>query len=105
MVCSHMYVVGVKHANATHRVFRPSFAGSAKSTPKSVSCLGLENMDEELTFSSVLPVVEAEETKVPDAEGNEIAVPVNMADPNPNGVEFDNLYLDMNGIVSAFSCL
>ncbi|KAI0637898.1 XRN 5'-3' exonuclease N-terminus-domain-containing protein [Trametes polyzona] len=47
----------------------------------------------------ILPVVEAEPTKIPDADGNEVAVPVNMTDPNPNGVEFDNLYLDMNGIV------
>lgn len=37
--------------------------------------------------------------RVPDAEGNTIVVPINMALPNPNGVEFDNLYLDMNGIV------
>ncbi|KAH9938476.1 XRN 5'-3' exonuclease N-terminus-domain-containing protein [Fomitopsis serialis] len=47
----------------------------------------------------ILPVVEEDEVKVPDGDGNEVAVPVDMSRPNPNEVEFDNLYLDMNGIV------
>lgn len=53
-----------------------------------------------LTLSIVSPVVEAEEVKIQDADGNDVAVPINITDPNPNGAEFDNLYLDMNGIVS-----
>ncbi|KZT72677.1 hypothetical protein DAEQUDRAFT_595474 [Daedalea quercina L-15889] len=47
----------------------------------------------------ILPVVEEDEVKVPDDDGNEVAVPIDISHPNPNEVEFDNLYLDMNGIV------
>ncbi|KAF7331863.1 5'-3' exoribonuclease [Mycena kentingensis (nom. inval.)] len=47
----------------------------------------------------IYPVVEEEEIQVPGEDGTTTAIPVNMSMNNPNGKEFDNLYLDMNGIV------
>ena len=45
-------------------------------------------------------MVEDEETVIQDDEGNSTTIPILYKTPNPNEVEFDNLYLDMNGIVS-----
>ncbi|KAH6915445.1 exoribonuclease 2 [Coprinopsis sp. MPI-PUGE-AT-0042] len=50
-------------------------------------------------YPKIVSSVEEEDvTEIPSDDGP-VKVPINMAGPNPNQVEFDNLYLDMNGIV------
>lgn len=53
-------------------------------------------------YPRIVSAVEEEEPrKVPrqDGEEGEEELPIDMSGPNPNGEEFDCLYLDMNGIV------
>ena len=55
--------------------------------------------DTDFSLLTVSPVVEDDEVQVPNDDNELVTIPTNMADPNPNGTEFDCLYLDMNGIV------
>ena len=47
----------------------------------------------------ISPVVESLPEEIENADGTTTKIPVDTTKLNPNGEEFDNLYLDMNGIV------
>lgn len=47
----------------------------------------------------ISPVVEEQPTEVENPDGSTTKIPIDARGPNPNEEEFDNLYLDMNGIV------
>ncbi|XP_017784066.1 PREDICTED: 5'-3' exoribonuclease 2 homolog [Nicrophorus vespilloides] len=50
-------------------------------------------------LSRKYPSVVATCTEQKSTDVNGVEIPIDTSEPNPNGVEFDNLYLDMNGII------
>lgn len=45
------------------------------------------------------PMVVVDVIEEDAVEINGVKIPVDTSKPNPNKIEFDNLYLDMNGII------
>lgn len=50
------------------------------------------------------PVIEEDPVSVPKGDGEDdemIEIPVDISKPNPNGLEFDSLYLDVSSFSSS----
>lgn len=94
---------GFTYSCPLYREFQPSSGGLAGSTQKSVNlpfrALGHRTRSPN-NIQLVKDVAEDESIKIQD---DDVVVPVDISNPNPNDIEFDNLYLDMNGIVNVFT--
>lgn len=50
-------------------------------------------------LSQKYPLIVEDVIEEAEREVDGVRLPVDFSKPNPNGLEFDNLYLDMNGII------